>query len=722
MATQVQKKNPARVGQNKGKNHKAKQIQKDYTHFWILAGILVVTFIAFFPSLKNGFVNWDDYNYVKDNAIIKDLSSKNISHIFNTSTYVMGNYHPFTVMTYCFEYALFKLDPFYYHLDNILLHLLNIVGVYLFFRLLTGRFDVSIITAILFAVHPLRVESVTWVAERKDVLYTLFFLGSLICYLKYLSPSPTDSLKNAQQKTKNKQLFYAGSLVFFLFSILSKGQAVVLAPVLLLIDYFFKRKFDQKVILEKIPFFILALIFGIIAMKAQNTSLTADRLASHTFLERMLIASYGLVMYIYKFLLPIKLACFYPYPDKIDGFFFIAPLIIAGLGLGVWRLVISLKNTEQTTGSKLQTSSSLVFGSLFFLITVSIVLQFLPVGDAVFAERYTYIPFIGVFFLVSSIYVKLLENKQLKAILKPLGYGIIGIYVILTFIQTQVWKDSTILWTSVLANYPETAVAYNNRGQSYFDKPGELEKAVTTLKTVADGKKRAEMLADLNTKYEVNLTEQNATAEVAKQKEFYMQKAFDDFNKAINYKKDYAYAYKNRGATYQNFKKYDLAVLDYKKALAISPNFASAMFNLGLNYVDAGKPDSAIMYYDMALVNNPDNTDQLYYSKGIAFKMMNRLQESIESYDKAIETNPRYTEAYDNRGNIFFNIGQYDKAISDYNRSIEMDPTNGRAYSNRSMAHYAQKDFTAAMADAQQAMALGNGMDPRYIEALKAGK
>jgi len=103
MATQVQKKNPARVGQNKGKNHKAKQIQKDYTHFWILAGILVVTFIAFFPSLKNGFVNWDDYNYVKDNAIIKDLSSKNISHIFNTSTYVMGNYHLFTVMNYCSE-------------------------------------------------------------------------------------------------------------------------------------------------------------------------------------------------------------------------------------------------------------------------------------------------------------------------------------------------------------------------------------------------------------------------------------------------------------------------------------------------------------------------------------------------------------------------------------------------------------------------------------------
>src|SRR4051812_11993058 len=120
-------------GRKEGKSQGSAGISKEWL---IVSGILLLTFIAFFPSLSDGFVNWDDFNYVRDNAVIKDLSGSNIAHIFNTSTYVMGNYHPLTVLTYCFEYALFKLNPFYYHLDNILLHLVNIVSVYVFFKML----------------------------------------------------------------------------------------------------------------------------------------------------------------------------------------------------------------------------------------------------------------------------------------------------------------------------------------------------------------------------------------------------------------------------------------------------------------------------------------------------------------------------------------------------------------------------------------------------------
>ncbi len=714
---------------NKGKQSQGTAgISKEWL---IVGGILLLTFIAFFPSLSDGFVNWDDFNYVRDNAIIKDLSGSNIAHIFNTSTYVMGNYHPLTVLTYCFEYALFKLDPFYYHLDNILLHLVNIILVYVFFKMLLsfhlppaikekGNTPqlVAVITALLFAIHPLRVESVTWVAERKDVLYTLFFLGSLIYYLQYLKFA----------KTK----FYVLSILFFLFSILSKGQAVVLAPVLLLVDYFIKKKFDQKTILEKIPFFLLALIFGIIAMKAQHTSLTTERLASHTPLERLMIASYGLVMYLYKFIAPINLACFYQYPDKLSGFFYIAPVVVLGLAFGVWRLVLNARRSDSNltkdlvTGtranSKLQTPNALLFGTLFFFFTISIVLQLLPVGDAVIAERYTYIPFIGLFFLVSSLYVRLLELKpNMKTALQVGGAVIMLFFFVQTFSQAKVWKNSTTLWSSLLERYPETPVAFNNRGQSYFDMPGQLDKLIESFKVERDNAKRSEIAEEMSSKFGMNAEDINNPDKVKKVKDVFYQKAFDDFNKALVYKKDYSYALKNRGAVFQNLKQYDLAVADYKKAIELSPGFSSAMFNLGLNYVDAGKPDSAIMYYIMAEKYEPDNPE-IYYSKGIAYKQTGKMQEALENYSIAIQKNPRYTEAYDNRGNVYFNLGQFDRAIEDYTLSINMDANNARAFSNRSMAYYSKKDFKSALADAMQSQALGNAMDPRYLEILKAGK
>ena len=223
---------------------------------WIaLLLVLVASAITWFPSVKNDFVNWDDIIYIMNNDMIHSFSLENISKIF--STYWMGNYHPFAILSFTFDYQFFKITPQGYHFHNMVLHLVNTALVYFFcFHLMNRRVGIATVAALLFAVHPMHVESVAWISERKDLLYTMWFLMALIAYLFYC---------------RNKDFKYLGlSLILFLFSLLSKAQAVTLPLSLLALDYFLNRKFTVKTLAEKIPFFLLSLVFGIIAIYAQK--------------------------------------------------------------------------------------------------------------------------------------------------------------------------------------------------------------------------------------------------------------------------------------------------------------------------------------------------------------------------------------------------------------------------------------------------------------------
>ena len=212
--------------------------------------ILLIVFGAFLPSLKNGFVNWDDDCYVlNSSSISSSISASNLKSIF--TSFSVGHYQPLTILSYAFDYQLFKLNPYYYHLTNLILHLLNSLLVFYLIYLLSGNIGVSFITAILFGIHPLHVESVAWISERKDVLYSFFFLLSCIIYLYYLT------------KERNSK-YYLLSLFLFLCSLLSKSMAVTLPLLLLLMDYYLKRKPNKELLLDKIPYFFLTAISCII--------------------------------------------------------------------------------------------------------------------------------------------------------------------------------------------------------------------------------------------------------------------------------------------------------------------------------------------------------------------------------------------------------------------------------------------------------------------------
>nr|MBA3705771.1 hypothetical protein [Bacteroidota bacterium] len=352
-------------------------ILKEKNKRLLFGAILAFTLITYAPSVKNDFIRgWDDGAYLFENDYLHGFSAANLKHIFTQEE--QGNYHPLTMLSYAIEYKLFGIDnPMPYHIDNLILHLLIISLIFYFIFLLTKNYFISFGVMLLFGIHPMHVESVVWISERKDLLYTLFFLLSIVNYIKYTS-----------LESQKKYLYY--SLIFFVIACLSKGMAVSLAGIIILIDIFQNRKFDKKTIVEKIPFFVIAVFFGLLAVKMQGSSVQPD--IPFTVSERLRIVNYTVIAYFQKLLAPVNLCGFYPYPSKpenneIASYFWFFPIAVAAIAA---ITLYSLKYTK------------IIFFSLgFFLVTILLVLQILPVGGASMADRYAYVPSIGFFLLMA---------------------------------------------------------------------------------------------------------------------------------------------------------------------------------------------------------------------------------------------------------------------------------------------------------------------------------
>ncbi|MDD1444221.1 hypothetical protein MEO93_28560, partial [Dolichospermum sp. ST_sed3] len=274
--------------------------------FWGILSIIIITLAIYVRSVNSDFINWDDDKLIYQNEDIKKVDFDHIKKMF--STFYVQMYQPLSTLTYAVEFKFFGANPKVYHLNNILLHVLNSILVLLFILMLTGNNMISWLTAVLFAIHPMHTESVAWVAERKDLMYTFFYLLSLMFYVRYLDKA-----------YRTKYLFL--SLGFFVFSLLSKSAAVTLPLVLILIDRYISRKLNISNNLNKIPFFLLSLIFGIITLYSQLGFAPPKDLYEHqTIIDRFFIASYSLVFYFFKFFITVKLSALHPFPVKSSIF------------------------------------------------------------------------------------------------------------------------------------------------------------------------------------------------------------------------------------------------------------------------------------------------------------------------------------------------------------------------------------------------------------------
>ena len=408
--------------------------------FLILLSYILV--LSFYPTITSDFINLDDPVTIVGNPDIKSLSFDNVKHIFTSYQYKL--YNPMVTLSYAIEYFICNTDPYLYHVDNIILHLLNTLLVFLIIKLLSKSFFVGFFPAFIFALHPVHVEPVAWVTARKDTLFTFFFMLSVIAYLK-------------ADENKYKKFLYFSSLFFFLLSCLSKPTAVTLPAILILID-FYRDKLKLKIdcLKKYVPFIFISILFSYIAVSGhyseQEKAITTIFVRGIDFVN----AHFNYLFYIYKFFFPIKLSCVYPpfYDQNSitpDVIFYSAALLY----FLVFVAIVSLKINKK-----------IFFGFFFFLITLLPSIGILPTGISPVADRYAYIPYIGLAFIVAEILFYIYKKNQLtKCIVIFISMLIAICLVYLTYQRSLLWADNKELMTQAINYAPETAdQAYLLRG------------------------------------------------------------------------------------------------------------------------------------------------------------------------------------------------------------------------------------------------------------------
>ena len=526
---------------------------------WLLLGIiLLLTFIVYFPALQNGFV-WDDQFYIQDNPLIRSVDLKKIF-----STNVIGSYNPITIVAYALEYKFSGLNNSVFHGVNLFFHLLNTVLVYVFILLLCKKKTIALAVSLLFGIHPMHVESVAWASGLKDLLYTFFFLASVIFYLKYLD-------------LKQKK-YYLLSLLLFPLSLLSKAMAAPLPVVLLLIDYFKNRKFNLNVWLEKLPFVLMAAIVGTTAVLAQQSA-NAIHTEAFPFSQRIVFACYGFINYLFKLVLPVQLSSYYPYPissgENLPAVYYLyVPLLIGFITFTFYTL---------------RHYRLFFFCITFFTLTVFLVLQLLPIGGTIIADRFSYVPSIGIFYLVAEgLYLLwkktgIVNFKLPFAILSAVAVILLSIK---TYSQCAIWKDEFTLWNEVINNTQKVPLAYCNRGLSLMAMKREEDALKDFTKTI-------ELMQDYPKAYN--------SRGIIFQNRHQNKEALDDFTKAIELKPDYVNAYINRGNVLRDEKKYPEAANDYSKAISLEPNSAIAYYNQAVNEFYLGEKEKSCADFQHAL-------------------------------------------------------------------------------------------------------------------------
>jgi len=549
-----------------------------------LLPILAITFIAFIPALSNGFTNWDDIMYVTGNSLLKELNFEGIKNIFTTP--VVSNYHPLTILSLAINYQLAELTPWSYHLTSIFLHLANTALVFWFILYLSsGNKWVSGCVALLFGIHPMHVESVAWISERKDLLYTLFYLSAMIVYIQYL---------------RNKKTTYILMVTGLgALSLLSKPAAIVLPLSLLLIDFYFRRQWSWKWVIEKIPLFIMSGIIAYATFAVQLDRAIAS-VGLYSILERFCFAGFGLIWYLLKILVPYPLSALHPFPESLSIWYYLAT--VAAIG-GVAFLLFKVKNRNY------------LFGFGFYIVNLLLVLQLVSIGNAVVAERYTYVPYIGIFFLVCMEIYKLIETKWAgyRRIILGIGGVWIVLMMVMTWMRIPVWKSSETLWENILQHYPDSPRAWTNKGLIYYD-----------------------------------------------QKDW--NQVIEHLSNALKYDPLYADALEWRARSYLETKEYDKALSDALAFQKARPTKTVALFLLARIYDASGNNEEALNMYNKLIPLEPNMPEYVNNRGTLYFNKLQNYEAAKKDFEQSIQLNPSIGLYYLNLSRCYYMLGDAGKA------------------------------------------------------------
>jgi len=503
--------------------------------------VLVVIFSAFSPSLKNGFVNWDDPDHLIKDQSLRDLSFHNIQDFF-TSFSLHQTYIPLTRLSFALERHFFGFDPFAYHLNNVLLHL-SVTAFVFFFALQMGLSQrASGLAALLFGIHPMHVESVAWISERKDVLYALFYMMALCGYCLYL-------------KGKNLSIYLA-TIFFGLLSMLAKPMALSLPLIFILCDWFSKRKVGIRSLADKIPHFLYVIPI------AWVTFHQLGRVPDIIVPDSMLIGIWTMTFYIVKFFFPLHLNPLYPVPEPMNftNSHFLFSIIVLLL---ILYCVIFKRNRW------VNFACGYYFFSIFFLI------KFDSQETVIVADRYMYLPSLGFCLLIGLFFDEIIKRLKTKSALYSLTGRLVMFLMFLalfntTWNQCRIWNNSIALWTHVITWNPQSDLAYNSRGEAYSQK-GENAKALADFN----------MAIKIDPQHTEAYNNRGVVYSVLGQK----AKAISDFSKALQLDAAFEEVYLNMGVVHSDLGNYSLAIKAYDQAIILNPANPISFYNRGMIYL-----------------------------------------------------------------------------------------------------------------------------------------
>jgi len=599
-----------------------------HRHTAIAVLLAILTLAVFLPVTRHEFLNYDDGLYVAGNPhVLGGLHAQSLAWAFTTFRAV--NWHPVTWISLMLDASVFGQKPFGFHLMNLILHIANVLLLFLLLNRLTGSLWRSTLVAALFAIHPLHVESVAWVAERKDVLSTLFWMLTMLAYVNY-----------ARKPSAGR---YAAVLVLYALGLMAKPMLVSLPLVLLMLDYWplgrfaaKKKDSNRRLLYEKLPLFLLAAGSCIITFIAQRSYGAVASLHHIPAGLRVANALVSYVVYIGKTILPVKLSAFYPHPHSV-------PVWETALSAIVLALVTVL--VVRAAGRR----PYLAVGWLWYVVTLIPVIGLVQVGAQAMADRYTYVPLIGLFIMVAWS-VKANGRKGEREnwrhgaprspslplahspILTVAAFALIAVLSSLARIQTGYWQDSETLFRHALSVTKGNYLAHDNLGVALYNQ-GRLGEAA------------------------------------------------DHFSKAVALDPDYADTQANLGTVLMQMGRTDEAARHLKIALRLDNNLADAHNSFGILLVEQGKPADAIKHYREALRIDPDNADT-YFNIACAFAELGKLDDAVKNYSEALRLRPDDAGAHTNLGIVLMRMGQVRKAIGELEEAARLDPGNADAKHN----------------------------------------
>jgi tetratricopeptide (TPR) repeat protein len=683
--------------------------------------LLIATILSVFWQVQDhDFVNIDDPHYISDNPHVRSGLTR-AGFIWAFTTTHAANWHPLTWLSHMLDCQLYGLNPSGHHLTSVLLHTANAVLLFLLLNRMTGGLWRSAFVAALFALHPLHVESVAWVSERKDVLSTLFWILTMWMYVRYV-----------ERPTLTR---YMLALFTFALGLMAKPMLVTLPCVLLLLDYWPLERFRLsqsggdtpatmralkgqgstvlRLFGEKIPFFALTAVSSVVTFFVQKSAGALGALEIYPVKIRIANALVSYVSYISRTIWPHGLVIFYPHPGNS------LPMWHA-VGAGLLLACISLAVIRTA-----RRHPYLAVGWLWYLGTLVPVIGLVQVGLQATADRYTYVPLIGLFIIIAWGVFDLVKDwrHQRVGIAVSAGILLFGLTTC-TWLQVRHWRNSVTLFQHALQATSENYLAHNNLGAALLGQ-GKIEEGIShyykALEIKPDywlahsnlagflvGQGRLEEAISHGSEAlrdNPDSPEAHNNLGLALQRQGRLEEAISHYFEALRLKPEYAYAHRNLGLALERQGVVEKATHHYSEAVRLKPEYIDAHLNLASALAEQGKFKEAFDHYQEAMKLKPQDAG-IHNNFATFFAQQGKVDQAIAHFSRALEIRPDFAEVYNNLGNVFEQQGKVAEAFANYSKALEIKPNYAEAHNNLGVLLANQGKFREATTHYLEALRL----------------